>query len=67
MFDSGDNTLDSMIFKKFLEGVLGYLTFACRNELCTVVGENLPGDPIPCNPISRTRRVLWVVGESNRL
>ena len=37
-----------MKIEELLEGVLGYFTFACRYKMCAVVGENLPGDPIPC-------------------
>ena len=64
MLDSGDNTLDSMKIEELIEGVLGYFTFVCGYKLCAVAGENLPGDPIPCKSISRTRRVFRVVGES---
>ena len=40
--------LNSEIYKEFLEGLLGYPTFACRYKSCTVVGENLPRDSILC-------------------
>jgi hypothetical protein len=48
MLDSGNNMLDSMKIEELLEGMLGYLTFACRYKLSAVVGENLSRDPIPC-------------------
>jgi len=47
MLDPGDDMLDSMLIEELLEGMLCYLTLACRKKLCVVVGENLPGDPIP--------------------
>lgn len=48
MLDPGDNMLDSMLIEERLESMLCHLTLTCRNELCAVVRENLPGDPIPC-------------------
>jgi hypothetical protein len=65
MLDSGDNMLDSMKIEELLEGMLSYFTFACRYKLCAMVGENLPGIPYRANPVSRTRIVFQVVGESN--
>jgi len=47
MLDPGDDMLGSMQIKELLEGMLCYPTLACRNELCAVVDENLPGNPIP--------------------
>jgi len=44
--DSGDDMLDPMSIKKFLEHMMRYITFAGRQKLCPLVGKNLPpGSP----------------------